>query len=419
MRLLAPEACFAGFLLLGLFQVLPLPPDLHRILSPEAARIFDRGLPPGEEGRWRTLSVYPFATKVEILRLAALAMVFTVFARGLRRSAEARFAVAGFTALGTAAALAAMADQALGGALLSYYPREARFEDRLAGVLVNPNHFAGLMTLTALAGFGLYFAIAGSDAPEEEASLRSIAARGIQEGANRGPAVAVLTAILACTAALFLTGSRLGTFSFVVGLTVFAALFARGRGAGRALAGLTAVTVLVLAVNALVALDPVLERWTVFFGGRETAEGRIRAWEAVFAMGQKFLVLGSGLGTFEHVFPAYQPAALGGTWDKAHNDFLQLFSDGGLLGSLLAIGLVGSWMRVVGKGALSGPLRRRGLAAGCLAAVSALLVHATGDFNFQIPGNAYLMAALMGVGYGVSGGGQGGAPDPRSGRISL
>ncbi|NUN53877.1 MAG: hypothetical protein HUU06_13985, partial [Planctomycetaceae bacterium] len=156
--LLVPEMFVLGILALGVLQVLPLPPELHRTLSPAAARVFDDGLPPEDGGRWRTLSVYPWATRVEVLRLAALGAVFSLFARGLRRTSEARFALGGFVALGTLAAVLGVVDSSLEGGLLGWYPREGTFRDRVAGVLVNPNHFAGLLEMTLLAALGLLFA---------------------------------------------------------------------------------------------------------------------------------------------------------------------------------------------------------------------------------------------------------------------
>ena len=333
-RLLAPEIFALLLLALGVLQCVPLPVELHRTLSPEAGRLFDRGLPPGEGERWRTLSVHPWATRVEVLRLAALLAVFSLFARGIRRAAEARFAVGGFVALGAVAAAVGIADGATGGELLGWYPREDRSGDRLSGVLVNPNHFAGMMEMTALAALGLYFAFAapeeeGEEGPEEAPGLRELLARGLQRGTNRGPAVLLLAVLLVATAALLLTASRLGAFGFLVGLGTFALLLSRSRRSGRVLLVLAGVTGALLAVNAVLAADPVLSRWSLFFGGDRSAEGRVEAWRAVAAMGARFPVTGSGLGTFGHIFPAYQPEGLWGTWDHAHNDFLQLFTDGG------------------------------------------------------------------------------------------
>ena len=126
-------------------------------------------------------------------------------------------------------------------------------------------------------------------------------------------------------------------------------------------------------------------------------------------MGEKYLVFGSGLGTFGHVFPSYQPEGLQGTWDHAHNDFVETFTNSGLAGAILALGFLVTWFKAVGPAAVEGPWERRGIAAAALASAIALLVHSFGDFNFQIPGNAFLLVAVLGIGYGVSR--PGGAPE--------
>ena len=422
--LLATEAFALAFLGFGVLQCVPLPPGLHGVLSPEAGRIFDRGLPDGDRETWRTLSVYPWATRVEVLRLAALAMVFSLLARGTRRTREARFAVAGFVAVGAVAAALGILDAGSEGGMVGHYPRERVFTDRLAGVLVNPNHFAGMMEMTALAALGACFALSTQDAHGGGRGLLAGAAAGLREGTNRPGAVALLLAFLLSTAALLLTGSRLGSFSFLAGLGTLAFLLTRSRRPGWLLAGLVGTTAAVLLASALAAADPVLSRWSLLFDGGESAAGRIRAWRAVGAMGARFPGIGSGLGTFGHLFPAYQPVGLQGTWDHAHNELLQLFADTGAAGVLCALGFLASWVAETGRVAIRGPMRRRGLAAGCLAATAAILVHGTGDFNLQIPSNAWLLAGLMGVGQALAAfpgagkaarasGGEGGSPPGR------
>ncbi len=59
--------------------------------------------------------------------------------------------------------------------------------------------------------------------------------------------------------------------------------------------------------------------------------GRLPAWEAGLGMVPDHPVFGTGFGTFEHAFPAYQPPDLRGYWDHLHNDFLQFLVEGGLV----------------------------------------------------------------------------------------
>ncbi len=54
--------------------------------------------------------------------------------------------------------------------------------------------------------------------------------------------------------------------------------------------------------------------------------------------------LGFGYGTFEHVFPMYRDAGAGrvGTWDKAHNTYLEVLQGLGIPGAVLLFLAVGA-----------------------------------------------------------------------------
>jgi O-antigen ligase len=109
--------------------------------------------------------------------------------------------------------------------------------------------------------------------------------------------------------------------------------------------------------------------------------------------------LGTGLGTFTEVFPAYRPAELSttGRWDHAHSSPLQLALE---LGIPFFVAAFAVWtyalIRLV-RGALS---RRRGVKFPVAAAGVLLLgtLHSVVDFSLQIPGYAIVFAAVVGCG---------------------
>ena len=77
--------CWLLVLGFGLLQILPLPLQVIRILSPNAHALYhDMAFDSGLSAPWRTLSLYPYATKIELLRLFALALLFWVAANHLR-----------------------------------------------------------------------------------------------------------------------------------------------------------------------------------------------------------------------------------------------------------------------------------------------------------------------------------------------
>ena len=107
-------------------------------------------------------------------------------------------------------------------------------------------------------------------------------------------------------------------------------------------------------------------------------------------------VFGSGLGTFASVYPAYDPEGGEMRLTHAHNDYLELMIETGILGFLLLAGAV-IWILVrcfrVWKARHN--LEVKGLAMGGLVSLVVMLVHSFTDFNLHIPSNALLFAVIL------------------------
>jgi O-antigen ligase len=109
-------------------------------------------------------------------------------------------------------------------------------------------------------------------------------------------------------------------------------------------------------------------------------------------------VSGVGLGAFRTVYPIYTSrSGLDGVVTAAHNDYLQILADGGLIGAALII-----WFLVVFARSMAGCLRspdnvQAGLTLGCGAGVVGILVHSLFDFNLQLPSHAILFLLFSGV----------------------
>jgi O-antigen ligase len=111
-------------------------------------------------------------------------------------------------------------------------------------------------------------------------------------------------------------------------------------------------------------------------------------------------VLGTGAGTYEWIFPFYKTQNLGGKiFDHAHNDYLEMLTDQGIVGFIL----LGSPLLLLFVSILKALKNRRdpllcGVMFGVICGVSSMLIHAIVDFNFQIPANAAYFWCLLGVG---------------------
>jgi len=102
-------------------------------------------------------------------------------------------------------------------------------------------------------------------------------------------------------------------------------------------------------------------------------------------------VIGTGLGTFEMVFPPYDSLYDGKVVNHAHNDYLEALAETGLIGGLccaLFLGVIlANSMRALEElgSSFAASLNISGLIA-CVG----ILVHSLVDFNLHIPANALL-----------------------------
>jgi O-antigen ligase len=108
--------------------------------------------------------------------------------------------------------------------------------------------------------------------------------------------------------------------------------------------------------------------------------------------------MGTGLGSFETVFPKYQSLPSDLIWDHAHNDYAEALAETGVAGGALILFALGLFFRLAFRN-LRQRLRQRegwlpiGAAIGCCG----LLVHSFVDFNFHIPANAAWFAVCAAI----------------------
>ncbi|MDQ6979352.1 MAG: O-antigen ligase family protein, partial [Mariprofundaceae bacterium] len=112
-----------------------------------------------------------------------------------------------------------------------------------------------------------------------------------------------------------------------------------------------------------------------------------------------YLWFGSGLGSYQFLFPQYQPQEISSHFfEHAHNDYLELFAETGLFGMILAgffmyylivpaVRLIISKRKMRDKQAM--------LCLGALTACLSMLIHALFEFNFHIPANVLLFVFFV------------------------
>jgi len=124
------------------------------------------------------------------------------------------------------------------------------------------------------------------------------------------------------------------------------------------------------------------------------AMDRASVWGDTFAMFKAHPLTGIGLGAFETVYPIFGRG--NGTFliQFAHNDYLQILADGGVVGGGLAMWFLVATASAFINGVKSSDRFLSALSLGAGAGIFGILIHSIFDFNLQIPSNALLFLTL-------------------------
>lgn len=291
---------------------------------------------------------------------------------------------------------------------------------RARGPFGNPNHYAASMEVLLLCSAGWI----GSQLARASASHRAGFLRRASAIRHESTAKCVLVGLGTMIAALGLifSLSRSGITAAVAGLAVFALLARSGSGgrqtgvielhrrgsesaapvqgeAKRFAHRVWAFSLLVAAVTIWIGMNPLLQRFEGLTDLWGAENGRQEVWLDSAGAVKDFWLTGSGLGSFQQVFPIYRSFGGVHSYTHAHNDYLQLLVELGLPGLLLLFWLVASvWVgaRQARRG-LQGDAGSLCLHAGCCAAVVAIALHSFTDFSLHLPANAALLSVVLGV----------------------
>ncbi|SEA74171.1 O-Antigen ligase [Thiothrix caldifontis] len=256
------------------------------------------------------------------------------------------------------------------------------------GTYPNRDHFSGLMEMAIPVALGLTaYNFRHNRADEDEQHQTLI-----------NQALIFFTISLVLILGGIFARSRSGVVLIMLALLLCSILFARHIGGKRALGFGTMVTVISLGIASNIGLIPVLNRFAV--DPLEDLRWEIfnQTWEAT----QHFFPLGSGLGTFQSIFRAFQPPEMPAFVNHAHNDYLELLLETGILGGIIILLFIilyaVGWIQLV-KQRHSRHAWGRFYFIQIAAGVSLLLLAAHGltDFNFHTPANSIFFAFLGGI----------------------
>ena len=228
------------------------------------------------------------------------------------------------------------------------------------------------------------------------------------------PAMLLRLMLLVMVIALVLTRSRGGNASLLLALVLIGVplLFFTGRLRRNGLwivASILAIDVLV--VGNLVGIEqvanrlnetPLMEAQQGQGFSQESMQTRSEPAAQAMAMVAERPWLGFGGGTFYTTFPRFNTEGLTGYYDHAHNDYMQIATETGLLGlALLATLVIATLARAFEVVRRPYSATDSGLALGVILATGAVLLQAVADFHFQIPANALTFVVVLSLAWSL------------------
>lgn len=360
---------------LGLVQLLPLGGDggASALLSVPSAS---------------ALSLDPYSTRIFVIRLVIYFIFFAAALQFVNSAGRIRKIVVAVLIYGALMAffgiLQKLADP---GAIYGVRPTPQAIS---FGPLVNQHHFAAFMELISGLALGLLFG----------------------GGVKRDKRPVLMIAVVLSVLALFFTGSRGGILSFA-GVALFAIAATRittkksavagempgSSGKLSVLAGAAAFLIVVIGLALyLGAENSMIRGFGLSSGGEDITSGRAHFWRVALDIFLANPIIGAGFDAFGVAFTRFDTRNGFYRVEQAHNDYLQMLADGGVIGFLIIVGFIVLLFR---RGLRAISERRdaftRSAAIGAMAGCFGILIHSFFDFPLRTPANAFFFLLLAAV----------------------
>jgi len=317
-------------------------------------------------------SVYPYLTKIELLRWSAYALLFFLAVQSFQTKEHVKKFIWFLLILGFVVSLFGLVQYfTFNGKLYWCVSLPAGVSP--FGPFVNPNHFAGFVELTAPLGLAMLFF------PSRRQEVVPL----------------LLLFTIVPIGAVFLLASRAGIIVVVLEFALLAFFSRVHRMRGKQLVRATAIGLFAGGMILWLGVNKALERFELLAHQGVNRELRVAMDKDTWRIFQDHPLMGTGLGTLIAVYPRYESFYNGTTVDHAHNDFLELLADTGLVGGVcgaLFIGLL--FRRGLASFQVAAGGSARALVAGPLVGCAGMLLHSFVDFNLHIPSNALIFLLL-------------------------
>lgn len=193
----------------------------------------------------------------------------------------------------------------------------------------------------------------------------------------------VLTAIGLMGIALVMSGSRGGLVALLAAIIFLIFITTKTRSVPQLVGKIALGVALVAAMVAgtfFVGGDSTLTRVVESIESKDPTSSRLQIWEVTLETIRQSPILGNGFGAFGTAYTKFDSLNGRERVEQAHNDYLQILADAGIIGAIIGAFFVFILFRDGFKQINSRDKFRRGVAVGALAGCFAVLVHSFFDF---------------------------------------
>ena len=382
-----------------LLQMVPLPRAIVTAIDPPAGAVA-RALLLVDSGGPLPISIDLPSTAGALLLFAGIVLFHVtarhVFDRGGVRSITRLIAVVGLVLSGVA-----IAQSATGGGLMYWRWKPIDEGPDPFGPFVNRNHFAtwAVMAVPLLAGYLTAHASAhhgpGPGAPWRRQAVAALDTRVWLLLGSTTMLIVALTASLSRSGLLgFATVLGCGAYVSIAGPRPQheRAYAPRSRRAGALIALLAALAILAVATE--VGPRAIAGR---FDTSRGAVADRLTIWHDTLPVLRDFWLTGTGAGTYLTSMAIYQRSKPGVIFNQAHNHYLQLAAEGGVLVGLPIVLALSAFVRAAAVTLREDRTGMYWIRAGAAAGLCGVAVQSVWETGLTIPANAALAAVLAAI----------------------
>ncbi|OGS22890.1 MAG: hypothetical protein A2252_07375 [Elusimicrobia bacterium RIFOXYA2_FULL_39_19] len=364
------------FLTVLAFQVIPIPKEILKTIAPSTNDIYLKYLSGISEWKYGCISIYSYASIVEIIKMLAYIMVFIVIIDNIKTKKQMDVFITAILITGFLIAIFGIIQKYSWNGKIFWF-RELMRGGTPFGPFVNRNHAAGYLDMIMPISLGLLLT-------ERDQSKKVL--------------FGFISTVIG--GAIIVSLSRGGIFSFLWSVVFISVLLVIFTNKSKGLLVIFSLTVfLVIFVNWL-GKDEVIKRIATVANveGENSVSLRAEIWKDTLKIVKDFPVIGTGIGTFSNIFPKYKTIKERLIFTHTENDYIQLLAETGFIGFIIFVCLMFMFfLSVLFKMFKRKDRNVQELTICFLGSCIGMCIFSFLDFNLHIPSNALLFTIIIGL----------------------